>query len=112
MSGNSRSLAPTPPLRGRSVFAWFKGGLLSSNSGASLPRVALYRMGIAERLASRLADRRGSKRAPHGHAAISPRPSPTGLRAESLRFREFCAHAGGLGMGAMVSPAGIEPATI
>ena len=151
MSGNSRSLAPAPSLRRRSVLAGFEGGLLSPNGGASLPRVPLYRMGAAERLASRLADRRGLKRALHGYAAVSPRPSPTNMRAGSRRSRQFArvrahagedadgpgkaallhctlagmtgepvsvagarlrARAGGVGMGAMVSPAGIEPATI
>ena len=53
MSGNTHSLAPAPPLRGRSVHAGFEGGPLSSSGGAPPPHAALDRMGVAERLPSR-----------------------------------------------------------
>ena len=70
MSENTHSLAPLPPLRGRSVLAGFEGGLLSSNGGALLLRAALDRMGIAERLAACLPDRRDPKRVRHSYAAM------------------------------------------
>ncbi len=69
------------PVSGKKVRASFDGGLLSSNGGLLLLREVERKLGIAERLAACLHDRRASEKVRH-------------TVAEMIRFRMFAIAAG------------------
>ena len=63
-------LAGLSPVRGKAVVAKFDGGLLSSDGGVLALREAERRLGVADRLAACLVDRRAPDQITHGLSDI------------------------------------------
>src|SRR3712207_3529886 len=73
MHHNSPLPFTLPGIQGRKIMAAFDGGRLSSDSGVLLLREAERRLGIADRLAPLIPDRREGARVTHRVADMIPR---------------------------------------
>ena len=81
-----------PAVGRKKVTAAFDGGRLTSDGGVMLPSLAEQRLGIAERMARLIPDRRDPSRITHSFAdMIAPASSPSAVATRTPTISTPCA---------------------